>query len=381
MFWQEEFAGALLVSLRIAFLSAVLACVFGVLLCFALIQCRQTRGPLFYLIRLPILTPHAVVAVFVVNLLSQTGLFARAAFALGLISDYPQFPQLLYTPSYTGTILAYLWKEIPFVAYFVLALMSSVSSTLGEAAENLGASPVRSFFEITLPLSLPAILKAFLIIFIFAFGGYELPFSAGQHPAQGAAGAGVSELPKPRSAAAPLRDGDERGHPAALLLDGAAVRPADRPAFQADWRWQTGMKRTNHPLLRLVLVLAAAIILVPVAVLLLWSVTGRWPWPNLLPESYTLRTVQELLFRLGQLTGAAVEQHLALRHRRAAEHRHRPAHCPRHRAVLLPGKNPCASGLHPAAAGAGHRLCDGQPDHADLGWDCPTRWPGSCWST
>ena len=56
------------------------------------------------------------------------------------------------------------------------------------------------------------------------------------------------------------------------------------------------MKRTNHPLLRLILVLAAAIILVPVAVLLLWSVTGRWPWPNLLPESYTLRTVQELLF-------------------------------------------------------------------------------------
>lgn len=74
VFLQEEFAGALLVSLRIAFWSAVLACILGVLLCFALVQCRQTHGPLFYLIRLPILTPHAVVAVFVVNLLSQTGL-------------------------------------------------------------------------------------------------------------------------------------------------------------------------------------------------------------------------------------------------------------------------------------------------------------------
>ena len=69
--------------------------------------------------------------------------------------------------------------------------------------------------------------------------------------------------------------------------------------------------------------------------------------------------------RLGQLTGAAVEQHLALRHRRAAEHRHRPAHCPRHRAVLLPGKSPCASGFHSSAAGAGHRFCDGHSDHAD----------------
>ena len=57
--------------------------------------------------------------------------------------------------------------------------MSSISETLGEAAENLGASPLRSFFEITLPLSLGVISKAFLIIFIFAFGGYELPLLLG----------------------------------------------------------------------------------------------------------------------------------------------------------------------------------------------------------
>ena len=56
------------------------------------------------------------------------------------------------------------------------------------------------------------------------------------------------------------------------------------------------MKRTNHPLLRLILVLAAVIILVPVAALLLWSVTARWPRPKLLPETSPLRTVQELLF-------------------------------------------------------------------------------------
>ena len=65
------------------------------------------------------------------------------------------------------------------MAYFVLALMSSISDSLGEAAKNLGASPWRSFFAVTLPLSLPAVLKAFLIIYIFAFGGYELPLLLG----------------------------------------------------------------------------------------------------------------------------------------------------------------------------------------------------------
>lgn len=179
VFRQEAFLDALKVSLFIAFVSAVLATVLGVLLCYALVKRGHTKGGLLYMVRLPILMPHAVVAVFVVSLLSQTGLFARVAYAVGWISDFSQFPQLLYTENYMGTILAYLWKEIPFVAYFVLALMSSISNTLGEAAENLGASPWRSFFQITLPMSMPAVLKAFLIIFIFAFGGYELPFLLG----------------------------------------------------------------------------------------------------------------------------------------------------------------------------------------------------------
>ncbi|MBR2481796.1 MAG: ABC transporter permease subunit [Oscillospiraceae bacterium] len=176
---DETFLRALGVSLRIAVLSAVLSAVLGVLLSAALIRCRKRDGAMLYLVRMPILVPHAVVAVFAINLLSQAGLVARVAAALGLIAEQSQFPQLLFTPDYGGAIAAYLWKEIPFVAYFVLALMFSVSDTLGEAAENLGASPLRSFFSVTLPLTLPAIVKAFLIIFIFAFGGYELPLLLG----------------------------------------------------------------------------------------------------------------------------------------------------------------------------------------------------------
>ena len=179
VFTNADFLSSVWVSLRIALWSSVLAAVFGVLVSAALIKCRKTGGGFLYAVRLPILVPHAVAAVFIVQICSQTGLVARAGYALGLLEDYTQFPQLLYTPSYLGTILAYLWKEIPFVAYFVLAFMSSSSETLGETAENLGASPVRSFFEVTLPLSVPVISRAFLIIFIFAFGGYELPMLLG----------------------------------------------------------------------------------------------------------------------------------------------------------------------------------------------------------
>ncbi len=50
----------------------------------------------------------------------------------------------------------------------------------------------------------------------------------------------------------------------------------------------------NKTALRLILVITVIIILLPVCVMLLWTVTGRWPWPSLLPESYTGRTVAEL---------------------------------------------------------------------------------------
>ena len=179
VFSHTDFLSAVWVSMRIALWSTVFSVILGVLIAMALIKCRRTKGGMIYAIRLPILVPHAVVAVFVIQILSQTGLVARVAHMLGLLEDYTSFPQLLFTPSYLGTILAYLWKEAPFVAYFVLAFMSGISDTLGEAAENLGASSVRSFWEVTLPLSIPVISKAGLIIFIFAFGGYELPLLLG----------------------------------------------------------------------------------------------------------------------------------------------------------------------------------------------------------
>lgn len=167
------------VSLHIAFFSSVSAAVLGTLICAALVRTGKTKGGMLYTVRLPILVPHTVVAVFTVALLAQTGLFARIAYALGIISDYTEFPGFLYGTGYWGVIAAYIWKEAPFIAYFTLALMSNISETLGEAAENLGASPVRSFFHITLPLSMPAIARGFLIVFVYAFGGYELPMLLG----------------------------------------------------------------------------------------------------------------------------------------------------------------------------------------------------------
>ena len=59
------------------------------------------------------------------------------------------------------------------------------------------------------------------------------------------------------------------------------------------------MKR--HPIFNLILAAAGLCILLPMALLLVWSAAARWPWPDLLPEEYSLRTVRELLFGTASL--------------------------------------------------------------------------------
>lgn len=176
---RPEVLQSLAVSFKVALSSSLSAAVLGTLICAALVRTHKTKGGMLYTVRLPILVPHTVVALFTVAMLSQTGMLARLAYAAGIIGDYTEFPNVLFGTGYFGAIIAYIWKEAPFIAYFSLALMSGVNETLGEAAENLGATPFRSFMHVTLPMSMPAIARGFLIVLIFSFGGYELPMLLG----------------------------------------------------------------------------------------------------------------------------------------------------------------------------------------------------------
>lgn len=175
VFAKPDMLRSVLYSLYIAFASAGLSTVAGVLICMVLVSAGKTKGKMMRVVQIPIVVPHVVVAIFVINILSQNGLLARAAYMLGLISEQQDFPMLIYDPGGIGVILAYLWKEIPFIIYFVIGLMASIDGRLGEAAVNLGAGRLASFVRVTLPLCMPSILSGFLIIFVFALGAYELP--------------------------------------------------------------------------------------------------------------------------------------------------------------------------------------------------------------
>lgn len=173
------FLDSLILSLKISIISSISSVILGIILTATLVYTGHTEGRVIQVIKLAILIPHTIVALFSISILSQNGLLARLLYNLGFINSQGDFPLLLYTKHSFGIILGFIWKQVPFVAYFSLALMSNINKTLGEASENLGASKLKSFFYITLPLSMTAIRKAFLIILTFSFGAYDLPFLLG----------------------------------------------------------------------------------------------------------------------------------------------------------------------------------------------------------
>ena len=77
---------------------------------------------------------------------------------------------------YIGIVYSY----VPFMILPLYANLEKHDHTLLEAAADLGASPTKAFFRITLPLSVPGIVAGALLVFIPAVGEYVIPSLLGR---------------------------------------------------------------------------------------------------------------------------------------------------------------------------------------------------------
>ena len=71
--------------------------------------------------------------------------------------------------TFTGVILAHTALGTPFVVITVTATLTGFDHSLTRAAANLGASPSRTFFKITMPLILPGVISGGLFAFVTSF--------------------------------------------------------------------------------------------------------------------------------------------------------------------------------------------------------------------
>ena len=174
----EDFLDSLALTVYVAGASTGISTVLAVLAALAL---RGSSGRLSSVVfQLPITIPHLVAAVGIALVVSQTGLGARLAAALGLIGEPKEFPALLYDRYSIGIILTYVWKEVPFIALVVLASLRGVAADLEDVARTLGAGAWQRFWYVVFPVISPAVIAASLIVFAFTFGAFEVPYLLGK---------------------------------------------------------------------------------------------------------------------------------------------------------------------------------------------------------
>ena len=177
---RPEIGRSILYTLYIAGASAILSVILGALLAWTLRWASapvRTAGIVFHL---PIILPHIVVGFVVMVLLAPTGpvsaLVARLGFG-SAVSD--AFAWMLYSPAGIGMILAYVYKEFPFVTLMALGVLRLVPERMVVTARMLGAGPVRRFFAVGVPTMRPILSQVFIILFLYALGGFEIPWLLG----------------------------------------------------------------------------------------------------------------------------------------------------------------------------------------------------------
>jgi putative spermidine/putrescine transport system permease protein len=159
------------VTFEISILVTVLALLLGYPLAYLMSQLPpRWAGLCMIFVLIPFWTSLLVRTYAWLVLLQRRGLVNQTLQDWGLI-DAP----LRLVHNYTGTVIGMLHIMLPFMILPLYAALRSVDANYMRAASNLGASPVRAFWTVFFPLSLPGVIAGSLLVFILSLGFYVTP--------------------------------------------------------------------------------------------------------------------------------------------------------------------------------------------------------------
>jgi ABC-type spermidine/putrescine transport system permease subunit I len=124
-----------------------------------------------WLYRWPMFIPFIVVGQILRTFLAKNGLMNNALIAGGLITPL----QAISFLDWRGIVIAFVWKQTPFVALLVAGAMASVDRGTIEAARNLGASRLRILIEILVPQVATTLIVGLVLSFVTMMSVLSVP--------------------------------------------------------------------------------------------------------------------------------------------------------------------------------------------------------------
>ena len=171
LFEDDLYVSAYFQSLTIAGVSTLLCLLIGYPMALGIARAPESqRGPLLLLVILPFWTSFLIRVYAWMGILKDEGLLNGLLMWLGVIDD----PLIILNTDiavYIGIVYSYL----PFMVLPLYASLEKLDPSLLEAAADLGAKPIKAFWAVTLPLSIPGIVAGSLLVFVPAVGEYVIP--------------------------------------------------------------------------------------------------------------------------------------------------------------------------------------------------------------
>ena len=105
-----------------------------------------------------------------INLLGQNGVINKLLTSIGIISEPLT---LLYTEF--SIIIGSIYLFLPILIITLVGVMKNINPEIMEAAETLGASRIKAFIKVVLPLSIPGIIVGSILVFTGTLTAYTTP--------------------------------------------------------------------------------------------------------------------------------------------------------------------------------------------------------------
>ncbi|MGV4793032.1 ABC transporter permease subunit [Rhizobium sp. F40D2] len=158
-------------SVVIAGISTFLTLLIAYPIAYGMAQAPRTIRPtLVMLVILPFWTSFLIRVYSWIAILKPEGLLNQLLQSLHII-DSPLIILNTTTAVYIGIVYSYL----PFMVLPLYSALEKMDGTLIEAAQDLGCTPIRAFWRVTFPLSIPGVVAGCMLVFIPAVGEFVIP--------------------------------------------------------------------------------------------------------------------------------------------------------------------------------------------------------------
>lgn len=170
-YYLQTFLGSFVMAVVVS----LLAILISYPLAFYIVRYKGFKANLVSsLIMVPMLASAVVTCFGWYIMLGQTGIINSALLKMHLIEAPVQF---LYTRG--GVYIVLLAGQLPYMTTSIMNGIASIDENVENAARTLGAGPAKTFFTVTLPLSLPGISAGTLLVFTGVLSAYVVPIVIG----------------------------------------------------------------------------------------------------------------------------------------------------------------------------------------------------------